>query len=149
MLLSLLLGYDRIDGSNCAGAEYACRRLVMLERAAKVNPKCPTFVGLFKMIEHSLDEGGGLATREFTAFMAQVAEADARILKQNRLLREEMASKNTDSAGDGGGGGGGTASALTPAAKRKQRAKGGGGGSPSKALSLRTGGWGLPPAAVP
>ena len=126
MLLSLFLRYDRLDGSNSAGAEYAARRLVMLERATKVNPKCPTFVGLHKMIEHSLDEGGGLATREFTAFMAQVAEAVARILKQNRLLREEMASKAGAQSSDGGGGGGSASGGGTPGSKRKAR-KGGGG----------------------
>jgi hypothetical protein len=45
------------------------------------------------MVEHALDEGGGVATREFTAHMAQQAESEARILKQNRLLREELEAK--------------------------------------------------------
>ena len=40
-----------------------------------------------------MDEGGGIATREFTAHMAAQAEAEARILKQNRLLREELEAK--------------------------------------------------------
>jgi len=58
--------------------------------------------------------------------MAQVAEADARILKQSRLLREEMASKGDGQSGDGGGGSGGGSGAGTPGSKRKPK-KGGGG----------------------
>ena len=49
------------------------------------------------MIEHALD-----ATREFTAHMATLAEAEARILKQNRLLREEIEHKNKDHPKDEG-----------------------------------------------
>ena len=45
------------------------------------------------MIEHALDERAGLATLEFTQHFATVAEADARILKQNRLLRAELAAQ--------------------------------------------------------
>ena len=68
----------------------------MIERAVKVSPRCPSFHGLHKMIEHSLEEGGGIATKEFTAHMAQMAEADARVLKQNRLYREELAAKKKE-----------------------------------------------------
>ena len=104
MILGFLVNYDRVDPTNLAAAELLGRRVVMIERAVRVNAKAPTFAGLHKMIEHSLDEGGGVATREFTAHMAQVAESEARILKQNRLLREELDSKRkNDSKGDGKG----------------------------------------------
>ncbi len=44
------------------------------------------------MTTHALDGRGGLATSAFTQHFATVAEADARILKQNRLLRAELQS---------------------------------------------------------
>ena len=68
----------------------------MIERAVKLNPKCPVFTGLSKMIQHSLDDGGGVMTRDFTSHIAQQAEAEARILKQTRLLREELEAKQKD-----------------------------------------------------
>ena len=117
--LAMAIGYDRLDVTNVASFELVARRILMIERAVRVNPKAPSFVGLHKMIEHALDEGGGVATREFTAHMATLAEAEARILKQNRLLREELeARKKTDCTTDKDKGGGG---------KNKNKDKDGGG----------------------
>ena len=99
-ILGLSTGFDRLDPTNCAGLELGARRLVMIERAVRVNPRAPAFEGLSKMTQHALDEGGGLATREFTAHMAQLAENEARILKQNRLFREELAAKKKENHGD-------------------------------------------------
>jgi hypothetical protein len=89
-VLALLVNYDQVDISNLAGAEYACRRLLMIERAVKGNPKSPCFAGLHKMIEQSLDESGGLMTVEFTEHIAKLSEAEAKVMKQRRLLKEEM-----------------------------------------------------------
>ena len=97
-VLAMAICYDRLDVTNCASMELAGRRIIMIERAVRVNNKAPSFVGLHKMIEHALDEGGGIATREFTAHMATLAEAEARILKQNRLLREEIGLKQKHGA---------------------------------------------------
>ncbi len=58
----------------------AARCVVVSERAAKVSDKSPSFVGLGKIIEHTLGEGGGVATREFTSHTATLAEAEARVL---------------------------------------------------------------------
>ena len=99
--LGLAICYDGLDASNCAGLELAARRMVQIERAVKVNPKAPCFVGLTKMTQHALDEGGGLATSAFTKHMSTLAAADAQIMKQNRLLREELDAK----LATGGGGG--------------------------------------------
>ena len=57
-VLGLLLCFDQLDGTNIAGIELAARRVIMIEKAVKVNPESPSFVGLSKMIEHSFDEGG-------------------------------------------------------------------------------------------
>ena len=95
-VLALALGYDCLDASNLSCLELLARRVLQIERAVKVNPKAPSFQGLGKMIEHAMDEGGGIATRDFTAHMATLAAQEAQILKQNRLLREELAAKNKD-----------------------------------------------------
>ena len=123
--LALLTCLDRLDVSNCSGAEYAARRLVMLEKAVAVNPKSPSFHGLHRLIEHSLSEGGGVATRDFTAYMSQVAEADARVLKQNRLYREELATKTkTDKEEEPGS----SVGSANPKRKPKKAGGTGGGG---------------------
>eukprot|EP00974_Lingulodinium_polyedra_P092354 8948270-Lingulodinium_polyedra.AAC.1 len=63
----------------------------MLERAVRADPRASNFAGRGRLIEHCLDEGGGLATQEFAAHFAQLAEAKVRVLKQARMLREEKA----------------------------------------------------------
>jgi hypothetical protein len=73
-----------------AGAEYLARRAIQVQRAVRANPKCPTFQGLEKMCDHTLDEATGLATQDFTKHFADISEADARIMKQQRLLRSEL-----------------------------------------------------------
>ena len=73
-----------------AGAEYLARRAVQVQRAVRANPKCPSFPGLEKMCDQTLDEATGLATRDLTKHFADISEADAKIMKQQRLLRSEM-----------------------------------------------------------
>lgn len=69
---------------------------MMIERAVRVNPRMPASTGLRKVIEHSLDEGGGVATRKFTPHVAQLAEVDAHIMKQSLLLSEEPSNQEKD-----------------------------------------------------
>lgn len=87
-VIGLAVGYDRLDVSNVSAIELVARRLIMVERAVRANPKAPNFTGLHRM--NSMEEGGGVATKEFTAHMAEHAAAEARILRQTRLLREEI-----------------------------------------------------------
>ena len=125
LMLFMLVSYDHLDVTNLAVGELMCRRVVQLQRAVRANPRAPDFTGLHKMIEHSMDEGGGIATQAFTAHMSSLAEADARILKQNRLLREELEKKgvggaSTAAGGAGsGGGGGGDGESANPNRKKK------------------------------
>ena len=69
------------------------RQALRIQRAVAAGLRSPSCADLSKMIEHALDECAGLATLEFTPHLATVAEADARILKQNRLLRAELAAQ--------------------------------------------------------
>jgi hypothetical protein len=104
-ILAFMLCFDQLDITNTASGEFLCRRLLQLQRAVRANPRSPDFTGLHKMIEHHLDEAGGVTAREFTKHIAVEAESEARILKQNRLLREETkASQLPTSSGDGGDG---------------------------------------------
>jgi hypothetical protein len=92
MALALLINFDQVDVSNLAGAEFMCRRILMIQKAVKMNPKCPAFGGLHRMIENNLDESGGLMTVEYTEHIAKLAEAEAKVLKSQRLYREEARS---------------------------------------------------------
>ena len=89
--LALFQQWDQLDLPATAGGEYLCRRAVQVQRAVRASPKAPSFAGLERMCEHSLDEGGGLAMQEFTQHYATLAESEAKIMKQQRLLKAEMA----------------------------------------------------------
>ena len=71
------------------------------------------------MCDHTLDEATGLATQDFTKHFAEISEADARVMKQQRLLRAEMNART----------GGATPAADTdddgeqPAQRRRNRPK--------------------------
>ena len=79
-----------------ASLELIAGRLLQIEWAVRVTPEAPSVQGLVKMTDHAMDAGGGLATREFTARMATLADQEARVLKHDRLLREELAAKVKD-----------------------------------------------------
>ena len=66
-VLAPFTGRDRLDVLSLSGAEYAARRVVTLGKTVAVNPKSPGLHGLLRLIERSLSEGGGAATRDFTA----------------------------------------------------------------------------------
>ena len=90
--LGLAMQYDRLNVTNVASQRLVSWRLVMIERAVKLNPKAPSFAGLHGMIDHTLSEGGGVTTKDLTSHLAEVAENEARILKQYRLLSKVMES---------------------------------------------------------
>jgi hypothetical protein len=103
MALALLINFDQVDVSNLAGAEFMCRRILMIQKAVKMNPKCPAFGGLHRMIENNLDESGGLMTVEYTEHIAKLAEAEAKVLKSQRLYREEARSAKKEALVDDAG----------------------------------------------
>ena len=115
--------HDRLDVTNVASLELVIQRLVMVERAVKLNPKA------LRMIDHALSEGRGVTTKDLTA---HIAENEARILKQNQLLGEEV---SHCSKVDGSG------------SKKQDRGTRAGKGSPENDV-VRTGSGGLPTSAV-
>ena len=58
IILAMSVNYDGRDPMNLAGLEMAARRLIMIERAVRINPKSPCCTGVGRMIEHALEEGG-------------------------------------------------------------------------------------------
>jgi len=104
--------YDQYDALNSAAAEQICRRILMLQRAVKRNPRNPDFENLECFMSNSLDAAGGVTTLEFDEYIATLQKTEAQIMKQQRLAREESehADKHKKGAGGGGqssGGGGG------------------------------------------
>ena len=87
--LSLAIGYDTLNVLNLAFVEQICRRLLMIERAVKRNPRAPDFEGLEMFLANGFDATGGVTTRDFDKYIADTQRNDAVIMKQSRLWREE------------------------------------------------------------
>lgn len=92
-MLQLLVTVDQLDPTNVSAAEFACRRVLQIQRAIRQNPKAPSFVGLQSMLQHSHDDAGAIITRDFSRHVAEGAAMEANIMKQHRLLREEQSEK--------------------------------------------------------
>ena len=86
---SLSIGYDTLNVLNLAFIDRTCRRLLMIERAVKRNPRAPDFEGLEMFLANGYDATGGVTTRDFDMFIAETQKNDAEIMKQTRLWREE------------------------------------------------------------
>ena len=85
-----LQSYGQVDVPALAGAECLARRAVHVQRAVRANPKCPTLQGLEKRSDHTHDDATGLMTRYPAKHFAEISVGDARVMKQQRLLRSEM-----------------------------------------------------------
>ena len=92
-VLHLMTSFDQVSTTNLAGCEQLARRLLMIERATRSNPKNPDYDGLHIYLSNSLDETGGVVTGLFDKWVAQTKSTDATILKQERLWREENANE--------------------------------------------------------
>ena len=111
-ILWMMVCFDRLDVHNIAAAEYVARRVLMIQRAVKRNPRVPDFDGLECFLANTLDTQGGLVTLEFEKHMASIQSAEAQVLKQQRKAREENQAVDKAAKGsgkkDGKGGGRGS-----------------------------------------
>ena len=89
-MLHLLVTYDLVVPCNLASAELMARRVLMIQRATRRNSKAPDFHGLEVYISHAMDPSGGIITLEFEKHIAEVQKGEAMVLKQSRMLREEV-----------------------------------------------------------
>jgi hypothetical protein len=88
-VLFLMISYDQYDLLNSASAEAISRRILQIQRAVKRNPKSPDFSGLECFVTHTLDHTAGLTTTDFDKYISEVQRAEAQVMKQQRLQREE------------------------------------------------------------
>ena len=105
--LQLFMSYDQCDLTNLAGIEALSRRLLIIEKAIRRNPKAPDFSGSEMFTASTFDESGGVVVSGFDKYMAQEQQAQAVILKQNCLWAEERDTEKKKQHGRGGGGGSG------------------------------------------
>ena len=87
--LHLFQAYDKFDLPQIAGIEFLARWALMIQAAVRRQPRAPNFEGLEAYLSHSIDESGGVITSDFTKYVAEEQKAEAQVMKQNRLLREE------------------------------------------------------------
>ena len=87
-----MLCYDLLNGTNLASAEMASRRVLQIQKAVRKNPKSPDFTGLDYYMASALDPSGGLSTSSFETHISKIQLTAAQIMRQNRLLGEEISS---------------------------------------------------------
>ena len=78
----------------------------MIQRAVKRNPRVPDFDGLECFMSNTLDVQGGLVTLEFEKHMAEIQKAEAQVMKQQRMARDEAHANDKHKGGKAGKGGG-------------------------------------------
>ena len=107
-VLWMVVCFDRLDALNLSAAEYVARRILMIQRAVKRNPRSPDFDGLESFLANTLDSQGGIVTLEFEKYMAGIQQAEAQVMKQQRMAREEVEAldkkRKSGKKGDKGGG---------------------------------------------
>ena len=84
------LMWDGLAGRALAMFEFLSRRVLQIQRAVKRSPKHPNFTGLEAMLSSALDGPGGVVASKFDQDVAEQQRVAATILKQNRLMTEEM-----------------------------------------------------------
>ena len=89
-ILWMMVCHDRLDVLNVSSAEYVARRMLMIQRAVKRNPRSPDFVGLDAFMSNAMDSQGGTVTLEFEKYVAEVQRAEAQVMKQQRMAKEEV-----------------------------------------------------------
>ena len=71
------------------------RRALQIQRAVRKNPLNPDFLGLESYLLHMTDSTGVAPTPLFDGHIANLARADAQVMKQFRKNREELALTHT------------------------------------------------------
>ena len=93
-VLMTVLGHmaclDQYNLYHSASAEMIARRLLMIMRAVKRNPRAPDFEGLDSFLSTATDMTGGVVTLDFDKYISELQRNDAQIMKQNRMLKEEQ-----------------------------------------------------------
>lgn len=89
--LGLMVCEDRLDPTQLSVAEHLGRRVLQIEKAVRKNHRQPEFDGLEMYMKHLADAGLGAQAPVFETHMAEQMKAEAQVLKQSRMAREETA----------------------------------------------------------
>ena len=87
--LWMLSCIDGLDIHQLAGAEHLSRRAFQIQKAIKKSPQNPDFVGLEPFMKHTTEATGVAASPSFDRHVAETLKAEAQVMKQMRLSREE------------------------------------------------------------
>ena len=91
--LRYMITVDQLDPTQLVAAEYLARWAVCIEMATQKNPKQPDWEGLDVLVNGRLKDTGAAEIPVFTAWLTTQQQAQAQIMKQGRLLREERAAE--------------------------------------------------------
>ena len=87
--LRFLVSIDQLDPTAVVAAEQLVRDLLRIETAVSRNAKQPDWEGLDIMTSSAVNPTGGVDVLVFTAWLSGTQRDAAKVLQQDRLLREE------------------------------------------------------------
>lgn len=122
-VVRLGVSYDQLDASNIAAMEQVVRRIVQVQMAIRRNPRHPTFEGLDGVLSASTDDSGGVALRAFSQWFADEQSREGKMLKAQRLWRDELVADRDHHVEDSGARGSGDGVGSSWKAKKKPKAK--------------------------
>ena len=126
-LLYLLQSFDLPDMPQSRVVDFTCRWILMIQAAVRRDPESPNLGGAESYPSQTIDVQGGVVSCEFTRFVADEQRVEARVKKQQRLLREEVEAENQrkdEHGGAGGSSGGGQWSARERREEHKEDERG-------------------------
>ena len=93
--IDMLMGtVDRLNLGKSAAAEYISRRALQLMKVARLYPRSPDFETLEPYTRLMGPLGGGaLRTPTFDKFVTEFQKNEAYVLKQGRLMQEEVSAR--------------------------------------------------------
>ena len=95
MFLHMMAIYDQLNLLTVAAAEFASRRVLMIQRAVRLN-----FGGLGSRLTHALGASGGVVAERFDAEMAEMRRTQAEIMRSDRLWKEERTDSKRQKTSD-------------------------------------------------
>ncbi|CAK0870840.1 unnamed protein product, partial [Prorocentrum cordatum] len=97
--LRAMQSHDQLNMQALASVELICRRIIVCQRAVRLNPKAPDFTGLERFVQSNFDESGGLKTTELDKYMAEQQKTSATVLKSLRQDLQEQENERKRQAG--------------------------------------------------
>ena len=100
--LHLMVCVGGLDPYRSTTAEHVARRIVQIQRAVRRSPKTHDFEGLSEYMTHVADPSGAVGAPSLDVRVAVVSKAEAVVLEQLRLQREETEAEEKHRRGKNG-----------------------------------------------